>query len=156
MKTILTLLLLLSSLVGVSQNCKYEKNDIDQFTGKMTKLTKPVVIFENSKSKGFVSIQKTDEKFAIIFVCDGNFNIRKEIKDGSTLSFLLETGKVITITKSTGSVYQISKTDILELMQNKTISCRVQYQKNNELVTEDIKVKKGDAARLTNLVKCVL
>lgn len=157
MKKLLTVLLLSMTIISVSQNCKYEKNDIDKFTGKMTKLTNDIKFFESSKSVGFIRIQKEDTKFQIIFVCDGSFNVRKSIKDGSELSFLLENNKAIILKKSDGNVYSISQTDLMELMQNKTKSCRFEYEsKKGEKVVEDVDIKKGKAVELTDLIKCVL
>src|ERR1035437_8021544 len=108
------LILLITSAIllanySYSQNCKYEKNDVDQFTKKMTKLTKALKVFETKRSVGFMKIQRVDTKYSIMFLIDGDFNTRKEVKDGSELSFLLEGGKVITLKKGENNTYDISQ-----------------------------------------------
>lgn len=156
MKTKFLMILMLISFTITSQNCRYEKNEIDKFTGKLTKLTNDYKLFESSKSVGYVRIYRSGDDYAINFVCDGNFGIRRTIKNESELSFLLQDGKIITLKKSEGSNYSISKADLMSLMQTKIDSVRFQYQKNEETITDDCKVKKGQNTDVQNIIKCVL
>lgn len=154
-RKLITLLLLMAGLTAVSQNCKYEINDIDKFTGKMTKLTKKTHLFENSQVVGYVNLQKIENDYSLILECDGSFLVKRTIKPGSDLYFLLEDGKKI-ILKERGGIFPIKIEDLTTLMKTKTVSVRFTLDTKEGDLQKDMDVKKGDSIRLTNLVKCIL
>ncbi|MBN8697401.1 MAG: hypothetical protein J0L87_12795 [Bacteroidetes bacterium] len=155
MKNSIALILILLSTITFSQNCKYKTNDVDKFTGKLTKLTKPEELFETNQIVGFISIQKIDNEYSLIFVCDGSFNVRRTIKSGSKMLLLLENSKIITLEENNGS-FPIKESDLMELMKSKVQSQRFTLDSKDGDLQKDVEIKKGDAIRFMNLIKCVL
>lgn len=141
--------------VSFSQNCKFEKNDIDKFTGKMTKLTEKSHFFENTQVVGYMSIQKIDNNFSFILICDGSFMVRRTIKPESEIFFLLENGEKV-ILKEKNGVFPVTASELSELMKSKTKSFRFTLDAKNGDLQKDLEIKKGDSIRLTNLIKCVM
>jgi len=139
-----------------SQNCKYAINDIDMFTGKMTKLTKEKKFIETFDSEGHIALQKADTTFTLILSYRTSFSKKATVKDGAELSFLLEDGKIITLIKASGN-YSVSSGQLKTLMTNKTKTLRYYYTNQGDVYKfVDIEIKKSNAEALMDLIKCVL
>lgn len=155
MKTIITTILLILSTLSFSQNCKYKINDVDKFTGKITKLTKAEKIFENSAIMVHVSVQKIDNNYSLILVCEGSFYVLRTIKPNSELLFLLENSKIITLKEKDG-VFPIKSDELKELMKSKSKTLRFTLETKEGALQKEGEIKNGDAIRFTNLIKCIL
>lgn len=156
MKTIISVALLLFSMCAMSQNCKYQKNDIDKFTGKMTKLTKKVKLIETFNSEGFVVLKKEDEVFSLILNYRTSFSKNVTVNDGAELSFLLDNGGIVTLKRKNGE-YPITKDLLIALTKNKSQTLRYYYtDSNNDYKYSDTEIKKGNAEDFIELIKCVI
>lgn len=156
MKNIILIGLLLASTFVFSQNCKYKVNGIDQFTGKMTKLTKKKQIIKNFNSEGYVALQKTDTLFSLILSYRTSFSKKVTVNEGAELSFLIQGGEIITLKKTSGN-YTVSKNQLKTLMTTKTDTIRYYYtDQGGDYKYQDIEIKKSNAETFMDLIKCVL
>ncbi len=156
-KSLLTICLLtiISSYTN-GQNCKYEKNEVDQFTGKMTKLTKKKKLIETFNSEGFVTLQKVDTVNTLLLSYRTSFSKNAIAEEGAELSFILDNNEIITLKKNNGN-YPITFGQLLKLNKFKTNTIRYYFTENGgSYKSEDIKIKNGNAEDFTNVIKCVL
>ena len=156
MKTIITLIFLSITSLCFSQNCKYEKNELDKFTGKMTKLTKKRKFIETFNTEGFMRIQKVDTALSLRLDYRASFAKKLTVGDGAELSFLLDGGGIITLKKLNGD-YVIYQWQLIKLMKTRTNVLRYYYN-NDEggYLYHDIEIKKGNAEDFMDMIKCVL
>ena len=180
MKKIITILILLSSFTINAQNCKYKTNEVDKFTGKFTKLTKPLKVISTFFTGGDFSVKKVDTSFFFIFDYTlssySNFN-PYSINSGAQLIFLLENGDIVTLkTKDvikgikrtvigippvyvcelTNVSYPVSRADIDKFFHSKIKSIRFYRTEDNgkeDYVDNEIKNRKQDD--IQELIKCV-
>jgi len=168
-------------LFSTAQNCKYRINEIDKFTNKYTKLTKPEKVIATFNTAGDFSIKKIDTSFFFIFdyvlTSYSNFSpysIQKEAE----LIFLLENGDVLTLysnddikgTKKTvlglppvyecfmtNVSYPLTKIQIDLFFKSKVKSIRFyRTESNGKEDYIDNEIKKRNQDDIQNLVKCVL
>ena len=91
-----------------SQNCKYEKNEIDKFTKKKVVITKSEKVFYTLNTSGFYTVKQDGENYYIEFdylvqtSFSGTSNAEKNIsiKQNDQLMFLLENDEVVTLVSS--------------------------------------------------------
>ena len=90
----------LLSVNSFSQNCKYLKNEVDPFTNKLTKETKPSRILGSFYTAGTFRFIKIDTTITLIFDYTlssySDFEPYK-VKEGGKLIFLMENGEMITL-----------------------------------------------------------
>lgn len=152
--TLITALLLGAN--AFAQNCKYETNDIDKFTGKMTKITKKKKFIETFNSEGHIALQKADTTLTLILSYRTSFSKKVTVGEGAELSFLLEDGKIITLKKTTGK-YATNSGQLKTLMSVKTKTLRYYFtDQGGNYKYEDIEIKKSNAEDFIDLIKCVL
>lgn len=94
LKSIILLLAGVLIITGYSkalfaQNCKYDKNEIVSFTGKMTKLAKKIKFIYNFNSEGYISLQKADTTLSLLLSYRTSFSKKVTVNEGAELSFLL-------------------------------------------------------------------
>lgn len=156
MKKLLLIITLISGINAYTQNCKYETNDIDKFTGKMTKITKKKKFIETFNSEGHVALQKADTTLTLILSYRTSFSKKVTVNEGAELSFLLEDGKIITLKKTSGN-YATNSSQLKTLMAIKTKTLRYYFtDQGGDYKYEDIEIKKSNAEDFMNLIKCVL
>jgi len=156
MKNLILIALLFISVNVIGQNCKYETNGIDKFTGKMTKLTKKVKLIATFSSEGFVSLQKADTTISLILSYRTSFSNSVTVNDGAELSFLLDNNKIITIKKA-GIGYSLTNNQLKTLMTSKTKTLRYFFtDKSGNYKSEDIEIKSSNADDFIELTKCIL
>lgn len=153
--SILIIFLLLTTSV-FSQNCKYEVNGVDKFTGKMTKETIKKKFIQTFNSEGYAALQKADTTYALILSYRTSFAGKVTVNEGAELSFLLEDGKIITLKKTTGN-YGVTSNQLKILMMVKTKTLRYYFtDQGGNYKNEDIEIKSSNAETFTDLIKCVL
>lgn len=139
-----------------SQNCKYEVNGIDKFSGKMTKLTKKEKFIATFNSEGYVALEKADTTFNLILSYRTSFSKKVTVNEGAELSFLLEDAKIITLKKTSGN-YAVTSNQLKVLMTIKTKTLRYYFtDQEGSYKYEDIEIKSSYAQSFMDLVKCVL
>lgn len=156
MKKLFTFLMLFIASFSFAQDCKYEKNEVDKFTKKMTKVTKKVKLIQTFNSEGYVYITKEDTSLSISLNYRTSFSKSVKVEDGSELSFLLEGGDIITLKKKNGS-YPISKENLTKLSSTKTKTLRYYYtDSDGNYKYSDTEIKDGNAEDFMKLTLCVL
>lgn len=155
-KLILITALFFTTSAIFAQNCKYEMNGLDEFTGKMTKLTKKEKFIATFNSEGYVSLKKADTTFTLILSYRTAFSKKVTVNEGAELSFLLENGSIITLRKMLGN-YAIKSNQLKVLMTVKTMTLRYYFTDNGgDYKYEDIDIKSSNAKSFMNLIKCIL
>ena len=177
-----TLLLILLALTNIeAQNCKYKINEIDKFTSKYTKLTKPEKVIGTFYTSGEFSVKKIDTSYFFIFdyVLSSYSNFDPySIQNTAQLIFLLENGETITLysaddingTKKTtvglppvyscyltNVSYPVTKNQIDLFFKSKVKSIRFYRTESNgkeDFIDNEIKKKNQDD--IQNLIKCVM
>jgi hypothetical protein len=105
MKNIFLAALCMLSISAFSQNCKYEKNEIDKFTKKKVVITKSEKVFYTLNTSGFYTVKQDGENYYIEFdylvqtSFSGTSNAEKNIsiKQNDQLMFLLENDEIVTL-----------------------------------------------------------
>jgi hypothetical protein len=105
MKNIFLAALCMLSFNAFSQNCKYEKNEIDKFTKKKVVITKSEKVFYTLNTSGFYTVKQDGENYYIEFdylvqtSFSGTSNAEKNIsiKQNDQLMFLLENDEIVTL-----------------------------------------------------------
>lgn len=161
--------------------CKYAINEIDKFTGKLTRITKTEKIFSTFFSVGEFKAIRIDTSFSFGFYYGissySNFD-PYSIKPGNKIVLLMENEKTITLTtldeikgvkKTTIGLppvyscylnnvsYSITKVEIDQLLQNKVKSIRFYCHLGDGkeyYIDNDIKERNRDD--IQQLIKCVL
>ena len=182
MKYLIFFFLNIITISGLNaQNCKYKTNDLDKFTKKYTKITKPERVIGSFYTAGEFSVKKTDTSYFFIFdyVLSSYSNFKPyKINKGSSLMFLLENGETITINSAddisgikkttigippvyncylTNVSYPISRNQIDLLFSSKIKTIRFYRTESNgkeDFIDNEIKNKNQDD--IQNLIKCVL
>ncbi len=165
MKKIIFLLFLLPAFC-FSQNCKYSKNEVDEFTGKSIKTTKQVIVYNglfgglafkftkiNSSSyleMGFseLSIITIEKGGALMFI----------LKNGEKIELSAIESKVATpYTSQTSTIwgiemdYFISDNDLLKLISSPISKLRI-YTKQGYIEKE---VRENKAVKIQEAAKCI-
>lgn len=181
MKHITLGLFLLLTISAIGQNCKFEKNEIDKFTGKFTKITKAEKVIGTFFTSGEFSVKRIDTSFFFTFDYVLSSYSKFEpysISEGAQLIFLFENGETVTL-KSVDNIqgtkkttvgippvyscyltnvsYTISKNDIETFFKSKVKSIRFYRNESNgkeDYIDNDIKKKNQDD--IQSLVKCLL
>ena len=100
--------LCLLSFSAFSQNCKYEKNEIDKFTKKKVIITKSEKVFYTLNTSGFYTVKQDGENYYVEFdylvqtSFSGTSTAEKNIsiKQNDQLMFLLENDEIVTLVSS--------------------------------------------------------
>lgn len=159
MKKNICLILLLTSSLFYSQDCKYQRNEVDQFTKNKVVETK----FEWLAEQTGYSLLKVDSvKFLKLYV--ESFKVFS-IKDGAKLMFLTDKEEPITIVfpkydiskRGTSSEFYISETITLsdedfKRFQNEKIT-KVRYYTTEGYIEKNIKEKRANKFRES--LKCI-
>lgn len=177
------LILLVSFLFSHAnaQNCSYKTNEVDKFTKKFTKITKPKKIIGTYYTEGKISIKRVDTSFFILFdyfhSSNRPFNAWN-IAKSSQLIFLLENDEVITLISEsniTGTSkvmhgffplyisrldnvsYKLTKSEMQHFLTSKIKSIRFYVIESNGTETYvDCEIKNSNRDDIQSLVKCVL
>ena len=178
----ITILLIIASLSSVNaQNCKYKINEIDKFTSKYTKLTKPEKVIGTFYTSGEFSVKKIDTSYFFIFdyVLSSYSNFDPySIKKSAQLIFLLENGETVTLNSAddingtkktviglppvymcylTNSSYPVTKNQIELFFKSKVKSIRFyRTESNGKEDYLDNEIKKKNQDDIQNLIKCVM
>ncbi len=168
-------------LSGFTQNCKFKTNDVDKFTGKFIKQTKPEQVIGTFYTAGGFSVKRIDTNYFFIFDYTlssyGDFE-PYSINQGAQLMFLLENGDIVTlksadVIKGTKQVldllptvymcylnnvsYPVTKEQIDKFFKSKVKTIRFYRNESNgkeDFIDNDIKKKNQDDIEV--LVKCIL
>lgn len=164
-----------------AQKCKYEVNEVDKFTGELTKITKPEKIIVSYFISGDFSFKKAGENHSIIldyyissYKKFDPFNIEK----GARLVLLLENGESINLSTPDNIIgtkrvvvgippthictlknisYPINKSQIDMLIQSKVVSVRFYRSEGNGKESyEDANISEKHQQELKNLIMCIL
>lgn len=175
------LLIILVPAFGFCQNCKYEVNEVDKFTGKVTKITKPKKVIATFFTAGSFSIKRTDSDY--FFILNYGLSSYKrfdpyKINAGAQLILLLENGEKITLStnddikgikKTTIGIppvyscylknvsYPVTKKEIDILLKSKVMSIRFYRTESNgkeDYVDSVIKTNKQEV--IQQLIMCLL
>ena len=178
------LMLVLYCLLSVNsfaQNCKYSKNEIDPFTKKLTKETKPSKIMGSFYTAGTLRFSKVDTTITLIFdyaISSYSDFEPYTISEGAKLIFLMENDEMITL----NSINNISGERSVIFGLVPVYSCylkKVKYQVNQKVLDQflssnlktirfyrneangnedyiDAEVKNKHKNVLPNLVKCIM
>ncbi len=164
-----------------AQNCKFKTNEIDKFTNKLTKLTKPEEVISTFYTAGEFSVKRVDTNYFFIFdymlSSYSNFDPYK-IKKGASLIFLLENGETVNLMSSDDIIgvknvilglppvytcallnvsYILTKNQIDMFLKNKVKSIRFyRTESNGKEDYIDNEIKKRNQDDIQNLVKCIL
>jgi len=178
---LLTFFFIAFKLQLVAQKCDYKINEVDKFTGKYTKFTKPEKVIGTFFTAGDFSIKKVDTSFFFIF--DYVLSRYRDfapysINKGARLIFLLENGDIITINSEdeikgrkkvvyglppvyecylTNVSYPITKNQIDQFFKSRIKTIRFYRTEDNgkeDYIDNEIKKKNQDD--IQNLIKCVL
>ena len=178
----LTLILIFSQLTFINaQNCKYEINEVDKFTGKYTKLTKPEKVISTFFTTGEFSVKKIDNSYFFIFdyVLSSYSNFDPySIKKNAQLIFLLENGETVTLKSAddingtkkttvgippvyscylTNVSYPVTKNQIDQFFKSKVQSIRFyRTESNGKEDYLDNDLKKKNQEDIQNLIKCIM
>ncbi len=178
----LTLILIFSYVTNIkAQNCKYKINELDKFTGKYTKLTKPEKVIGTFYTSGEFSVKKIDTSYFFIFdyVLSSYSNFDPySIKKNAQLIFLLENGETLTLKSAddingtkkiivgippvyscylTNVSYPATKNQIDQFFKSKVKSIRFYRTESNgkeDYIDNEIKKKNQDD--IQNLIKCLM
>ena len=115
-KIIFIALFALIANISFSQDCKYLVNGTDKFTGKTSKLTKPLKVVETLSAIVNFSVQREDTANGFLFHIDktvvkSNGKNQININKGFQLMFVLEDGSVISLKSDENIISEISSTD---------------------------------------------
>jgi hypothetical protein len=177
-----TLLLILAASTNVNaQICKYKTNEIDRFTNKFIKLTKPEKVIGTFFTTGEFSVKKVDTSYFFIFdyVLSSYYNFEPySIKESAQLIFLLENGETITLNSAddingtkrttfglppvyscylTNVSYPVTKNQIDMFFKSKVQSIRFYRTESNgkeDFVDNEIKRKNQDD--IQELIRCIM
>jgi hypothetical protein len=176
-------LLLLFTLVSKinAQNCNYKINELDKFTNKYTKLTKPEKVIGTFFTTGQFSVKKIDTSYFLIFdyVLSSYSNFEPySIKKSAQLLFLLENGETISLNSAddingtkkiaygippvyscllTNVSYPVTKNQIDLFFKSKVKSIRFyRTESNGKEDYLDNEIKKNNQDDIQNLIKCIL
>jgi|GEM_PF-1498529 len=175
-------LLIFASLTNINaQNCKYKINEIDKFTGKYTKLTKPEKVIATFYTTGEFSVKRTDTSYFFIFdyVLSSYSNFDPySIKKSAQLIFLLENGETVTLNSAddingtkktviglppvyvcylTNVSYPVTKNQIEQFNKSKIKSIRFyRTESNGKEDYLDNEIKKKNQDDIQSLIKCVI
>jgi hypothetical protein len=179
---LIILSLILGSLSSVkAQNCKYKINEMDKFTNKYTKLTKPEKVIGTFYTTGEFSVKKIDTSYFFTFdyVLSSYSNFEPySIKKAAQLIFLLENGEAISLNSAddingtkkivyglppvymcylTNVSYPVTKNQIELFFRSKVKSIRFyRTESNGKEDYLDNEIKKNNQDDIQNLIKCVL
>lgn len=164
-----------------AQNCKFKTNDIDKFTGKFTKQTKPEQVIGTFFTAGSFSVKRIDTNYFFIF--DYTLSSYADfdpysINQGAQLMFLLENGEIVTL-KSADNIkgakrvlyllptvfscdlynvsYPVTREQIDQFFKSKVKTIRFYRNESNgkeDFIDNDLKKKNQDD--IEKLVKCIL
>ena len=176
--------ILLLAFLGLSvnaQNCKYKINEIDKFTNKYTKWTKPEKVIATFYTSGEFSVKKIDTSYFFIFdyILSSYSNFDPySIKKSAQLIFLLENGETVTLNSAddingikkiiigvppvymcylTNSSYPVTKNQIELFFKSKVKSIRFyRTESNGKEDYLDNEIKKRNQDDIQNLIKCVM
>jgi len=180
-KTIILIAFLTSCFAINAQNCKYKVNEIDKFTGKFTKITKPKTVIATWFTAGEFSVKKEDTNYYFIF----NYGLSKysnfeaySINPGAKLMFMLEDNSIVTLETKyliKGSmsvvygippvyvcalnnvVYQISLSDCQKFFNSKVKTIRFYRSESNgkeDYIDNEIKERNKDD--IQQLIRCIM
>lgn len=92
MKKLTTALFLLFALCATAQKCRYEVNELDKFTGKMTKETKLETLSDKGGTAIYLAARREGENIYLLFdwwTCDVKKVTMPTISKGMKMMFLL-------------------------------------------------------------------
>lgn len=171
--------LILNSLFA--QTCKFKINELDKFTNKYTKLTKPEKVIGTFFTAGEFSVKRIDTAFYFIFdyVLSSYSNFDPySIRNGAPLMFLLENGEVVTLNSAddingikktvvglppvyqcflTNVSYPVSRSQIDQFFKSRVSSIRFYRAESNgkeDFLDNEIRPKNQDD--IQELIKCVM
>lgn len=178
---ITSLLLCLSLIYVKAQNCKYKINEIDKFTNKYTKLTKPYTVISSFYSSGDFSVKKIDTSYFFIFdyaLSSYSSFEPYSINQGASLMFLLENGETVTLKSAdqikgtsktivgippvyccylTNVSYPVTKSQMDLFFKSKVKTIRFyRTESNGKEDFIDNEIKKKNQNDIQDLIKCVL
>jgi len=164
-----------------AQNCKYKVNEIDKFTNKFTKQTKPEKVISTFFTAGEFSVRRIDTAYYFIFdyVLSSYKNFDPySINKGAQLMFLLENGEMITLKSAdeikgtkktvigippvyecflTNVSYPVTKNQIDAFFKSKVKNIRFYRTESNgkeDFIDNEVKRKNQDD--IIELTKCIL
>jgi hypothetical protein len=91
MKQLIVFALLIFSLTASAQKCRYEVNELDKFTGKMTKQTKLEGISDKGGTAIYLAARREGESIYFLFdwwTCDAKKVTMPSISKGMKMMFL--------------------------------------------------------------------
>lgn len=162
------------------QNCKYEINEVDKFTGKVTKITKSKKVITTFLTAGSFSMKRVDSDYFIVL----NYGLSRykkfepyNINSGAQLILLLQNGEKITLTtpdeikgikKTTIGIppvyscylndvnYPVEKKSIEMLLKSKVTNIRFYRTESNgkeDYIDSELKSKAQEG--IQDLIMCV-
>jgi hypothetical protein len=182
MKLLTTLLLLSISLLASAQKCKYEVNELDKFTNKMTKETKKEMIVNAWDATMYFQARREGDAVYLIFEfwhCEYKKVEMPKIQKGQKILFLLADGSkielecadditgqpknyVVAIPPTYCSIlynasYPANAEQVDKLLKNTISTIRFyKTEGNGKEDYKDYEIKKKNNEDLIELLKCVL
>ncbi len=169
----IVLVLLLTVSFGYSQNCKYKKNEVDEFTGSKVIITKDKIFTKIGMGFGtyaIISAKKiNDTKYlAVSFSSNTIFTLRK----GSLVMFKTENDEIIelsfsesmvadysssqvgttNITRWTAKMYFLLSDELVQKFNDIRIK-KVRWYTTDGYVEKD--VKKKNSKNISKLLNCI-
>ena len=164
-----------------AQNCWYKKNEVDKFTGKFVKITRPEKVISTFYTAGEFSVKKEDTNYYFIFdyalSSYSNFD-PYSINPGAKLMFMLEDNSIITLeTKDyikgnnktvfgippvyvcnlSNIAYPIKYNDMQKFFKSKVKTIRFyRTESNGKEDFVDNEIKKYNQDDIQKLIKCML
>lgn len=168
MKKITLLFIILITTCSFGQNCKFEKNEIDEFTKSKVVKVKGSILFKTSLVTGmYFQISKINDQKFITFIFSSNnpFSVIK----GDEIMLKTKDDKVIKMSYNESKVSESSNIPTIGLMFSSKITIilndeLIHQLKNSEIIkarfyTRDSyfeeDVKKKNQSNISNDIKCI-
>lgn len=139
-KAIILILFMVSSLISLGQ-CKFKRNEVDEFTKKTIRETKPVSVAGVFSQNYTVALKQVNENYYLNFAYGSTGTFAMVIGEGDELMFKFDNDSVLTLesleiasashyysqyANSTGisCSYGITREQLETLARNKTVKIR--------------------------------
>jgi hypothetical protein len=157
MKFLIVLTSLLIGLNGYSQKCKYEKNEVDNFSGSMVKITKSQKVFGDFNSECFFTAKREGEAVFVKLTYRRSHQTKMQVPTNTELGFVFSDNSTVKAVKLSSDYYSLSKEDALSINTKQIVSIRYNYlNEAGENTFIDLNIKKKDAATVSALVGCII
>ena len=143
-----------------AQDCKYETNEMDKSTNKVTKITKKKTVWDVPfASEGKMSLSKIGDEYSVGFFYENAFGGTGGfiVNQNAELSFQLEDGTDIKLLKVKDG-YPITKEQLDQMLKSKVVLIRFYYTELKTGTYTHPSFYKPDgkqAGHIQSLVQCV-